>query len=219
MLSSLTFLAFTGICLATGDNAHAKDPQRPLRSAQERAKILAACPAYEHYARFPHPPFSDGPMALPFQRPAALCRTFESDLVEQIINDINEKMTDKDLARIFENAFPNTLDTTVRWHVDGTEKSTLKSSDGAWQGPQSFIVTGDINAEWLRDSTNQLAQYQKLAKKDKAIEMLILGAINTQAEYVVESPYCNAFQPPPPSRLAPSNNGQEDVVHPAYEPS
>ncbi|KAG9933215.1 glycoside hydrolase family 125 protein, partial [Aureobasidium melanogenum] len=219
MLSSLALLAFTGICLATGDNAHAKDPQRPLRSAQERAKILAACPAYEHYARFPHPPFSDGPMSLPFQRPAALCRTFESDLVEQIINDMNEKMTDKDLARIFENAFPNTLDTTVRWHVDGTEKSTFKSSTGAWQGPQSFIVTGDINAEWLRDSTNQLAQYQKLAKKDKAIEMLILGAINTQAEYVIESPYCNAFQPPPPSRLAPSNNGQEDVVHPAYEPS
>ncbi|KAG9699074.1 glycoside hydrolase family 125 protein, partial [Aureobasidium melanogenum] len=219
MLSSLALLAFTGICFATGDNAHAKDPQRPLRSAQERAKILAACPAYEHYARFPHPPFSDGPMALPFQRPSALCRTFESDLVEQIINDMNEKMTDKDLARIFENAFPNTLDTTVRWHVDGTEKSTFKSSNGAWQGPQSFIVTGDINAEWLRDSTNQLAQYQKLAKKDKAIEMLILGAINTQAEYVIESPYCNAFQPPPPSRLAPSNNGQEDVVHPAYEPS
>ncbi|KAI4720768.1 hypothetical protein E4T48_02974 [Aureobasidium sp. EXF-10727] len=219
MLSSLTLLAFAGICLGTGDKTHAKTPQRPLRSAQERAKILAACPAYEHYARFSHPPFSEGPMSLPFQRPAAPCRTFESDLVEHIIDDMNEKMTDKDLARIFENAFPNTLDTTVRWHVDGTDKSTHKSSDGAWEGPQSFIVTGDINAEWLRDSTNQLAQYQKLASKDKAIEMLILGAINTQAEYVIESPYCNAFQPPPPSRLPPSNNGQEDVVHPAYEPS
>lgn len=60
----------------------------------------------------------------------------------------------------------------------------------AWEGAQSFIVTGDINAEWLRDSTNQLAQYQRLAKKDKRIENLILGAINTQAEYVIESPYC-----------------------------
>ena len=131
-------------------------------------------------------------------------------------------MRDKDLARIFENAFPNTLDTTVRWHVDGTEnrmKSWISKNEGKWEGPQSFIVTGDIEAEWLRDSTNQLAQYQALAKKDKKIEYLILGAINTQAEYVIESPYCNAFQPPPPSHIPPTANGQDDIVHPAYEPS
>ena len=132
-------------------------------------------------------------------------------------------MVDKDLARLFENAFPNTLDTTVRWHVDGKIKHTeLKRGlrdEGKWEGPQSFVVTGDINAEWLRDSTNQLLQYQPLAKKDEAIFNLILGAINTQAEYVIESPYCNAFQPPPASKLPATQNGQDDYVHPAYEPS
>jgi meiotically up-regulated gene 157 (Mug157) protein len=91
--------------------------------------------------------------------------------------------------------------------------------EGKWQGPQSFIVTGDINAEWLRDSTNQLAQYQALAKHDKALENLILGAINTQSEFVIESPYCNAFQPPQPSGLEPTGNGQMDSTHPYYEPS
>ena len=134
-------------------------------------------------------------------------------------------MEDPDLARLFENAFPNTLDTTVRWHTDGsTQKIELKRSDdyddgGVWEGPQSFVVTGDINAEWLRDSTNQLLQYQPLAKKDPKIFNLILGAINTQAEYVIGSPYCNAFQPPAPSKLSATENGQDDVVHPAYEPS
>ena len=134
-------------------------------------------------------------------------------------------MKDKDLARLFENAFPNTLDTTVKWHVDGRQKthkvkhSKGQGRDGAWQGPQSFIVTGDINAEWLRDSTNQLAQYQALASKDKKIENLILGAINTQVEYVIESPYCNAFQPPPASHIPATSNGQNDDVHPAYESS
>jgi uncharacterized protein len=128
-------------------------------------------------------------------------------------------MVDKDLARLFENAFPNTLDTTVKWHVDGTESSSKKPKDGKWGGAQSFIVTGDINAEWLRDSTNQLLQYQPLAKKDKKIQSLILGAINTQAEYVIESPYCNAFQPPPPSFIPHTGNGQDDKVHPVYEPT
>lgn len=134
-------------------------------------------------------------------------------------------MVDKDLARLFENAFPNTLDTTVAWHVDGSkplkwngQKKLSTKDKGAWEGPQSFIVTGDINAEWLRDSTNQLLQYQPLAKKDRKIYSLILGAINTQAEFVIQSPYCNAFQPPPPSKLDTTANGQNDNVHPAYEP-
>lgn len=179
-------------------------------------------------------PYSTGPLELPLQRPSKYCRTFESPLVEQIIDDMSEKMKDKDLARLFENAFPNTLDTTVRWHTDGSEDDNDTSSkrrsldddyydeeeeEEAWQGAQSFIVTGDINAEWLRDSTNQLAQYQRLAKKDKQIHTLILGAINTQSEYVIESPYCNAFQPPPPSGLSLSSNGGSDNVHPAYEPN
>ncbi len=58
-----------------------------------------------------------------------------------------------------------------------------------------------------------------MAKKDPAIHNLILGAINTQSEYVIESPYCNAFQPPPISGLPITHNGQDDNVHPAYEPS
>ena len=143
--------------------------------------------------------------------------------MEKVIEDVTSRMVDKDLARIFENAFPNTLDTTIKWHVD--EKTSTKSRrhrkrdrSGKWQGAQSFIVTGDINAEWLRDSTNQLAGYQKLMKKDEKLEQLILGAVNTQAEYVIASPYCNAFQPPPPSGLG-SSGGARDHVNPVYEHS
>lgn len=93
------------------------------------------------------------------------------------------------------------------------------SNNAVWKGAQSFIVTGDINAEWLRDSTNQLAQYQALAATAPDISNLIKGAIATQAEFVIESPYCNAFQPPNPSGLAPTQNRQGDTVHPIYEPS
>ncbi|EER25218.1 hypothetical protein CPC735_018220 [Coccidioides posadasii C735 delta SOWgp] len=189
--------------------------------------LAEACPDYTEYAAERHPPYSEGPLKLPFQRPAEVCRTFSSPYVEKVIEDVTSRMVDKDLARIFQNAFPNTLDTTVKWHIKGSEevKKSKKSkkkkgaNPAAWEGPQSFIVTGDINAEWLRDSTNQLAQYQVLSKKDPNIKNLILGAINTQAEFVIQSPYCNAFQPPPASQLPPTNNGQEDSVHPVYEPT
>ncbi|KAH8912563.1 hypothetical protein BR93DRAFT_963723 [Coniochaeta sp. PMI_546] len=207
-----------------------------------------ACPDYALHATYPHRPLSNGPLRLPYQRPHPKCRTFTSDSIEKVIKDVTSRMKDLDLARLFENTFPSTTDTTVKWHTDGTEtadpsrnKNKTKkkqqrphgkqyhpgtdpdeylspSDEDRWTGPQSFIITGDIIASWLRDSTNQLRPYQPLAKTDKRIYNLILGAINTQAEYVIESPYCNAFQPPPPSGLRPTANGQDDAVHPAYEP-
>ncbi|POR32347.1 Uncharacterized protein TPAR_07449 [Tolypocladium paradoxum] len=171
-------------------------------------------------------PLSTGPLALPFQRPDPRCRTFHSVEIERVIEEMTSKMTDPDLARLFENAFPSTTDTTVKFHTKGQDTGFVRMGgsrsardEGAWDGPQSFIITGDIMAEWLRDSTNQLRPYQALANKDAAIFDLILGAINTQSEYVIESPYCNAFQPPPISALPVTSNGQDDVVHPAYEPN
>ncbi|KAF1838055.1 hypothetical protein BDW02DRAFT_565319 [Decorospora gaudefroyi] len=220
-LAPLSLAALLGLPSVSAGLNNVVD-QEPLRPPIDPTKYRAACPDYKNYAMRQHPPYSTGPMEMPFQRPSKYCRTFESPLVEKVIDDMNEKIVDKDLARLFENAFPNTLDTTVRWHVDGTvkHKNSKRSWDpAAWKGAQSFIVTGDINAEWLRDSTNQLAQYQLLAKKDREIHQLILGAINTQAEYVIGSPYCNAFQPPPPSGLNPTFQGDGDTVHPDYEQS
>ncbi|KAL8913806.1 MAG: hypothetical protein Q9171_001409 [Xanthocarpia ochracea] len=222
MRTTAVILAILAACIsATG----AYGEQEVLDYGMEPDRYSAACPDYLHYSMSPHRPLSKGPLSLPYQRPSLHCRTFSSPLVEKVIDDLTSRMKDKDLARIFENAFPNTLDTTVRWHVDGKTgkfkkpKSNNLEEEGHWDGAQSFIVTGDINAEWLRDSTNQLAQYQPLAKKDKKLENLILGAINTQVEFVIESPYCNAFQPPSPSQVAPESNGQDDAVHPAYEPT
>ncbi|KAI1078203.1 glycoside hydrolase family 125 protein [Whalleya microplaca] len=182
-----------------------------------------ACPDYRQYSAYPHRPGSGGPFDLPFQRPDPRCRTFHSDAIEQVIADMTARIKNPDLARLFENAFPSTTDTTVKFHTTGsTDKKKHKKTpwdEDKWEGPHSFIITGDIIAEWLRDSTNQLSPYQPLAKKDPAIYNLILGAINTQAEYVIESPYCNAFQPPPISGLPVTHNGQDDNVHPVYEPT
>ncbi|KAF8463523.1 hypothetical protein BDZ91DRAFT_731798 [Kalaharituber pfeilii] len=178
------------------------------RSSKQSESRQKYCPDYKAYSARPHPPYTEGKYAMPYQRPVEHCRLFKSQAVEDLIQKMINNMADPDLARLFENAYPNTLDTTVRWHVPGGPKEA-----------QSFIVTGDINAQWLRDSTNQLSQYQRLAKTDPGIKTLILGAINTQADFILQSPYCNAFQPPLESGLAPTNNGQDDVVHPIYDPT
>ncbi|KAJ5218882.1 Meiotically protein [Penicillium cinerascens] len=186
------------------------------------AVLRRACPDYTSYSQTPHGPYSGGPLNLPFQRPAPACRTFSSSSVEKVIDDMTSRLVDKDLAQLFRNAFPNTLDTTIRWHQNGTSSASKRQSKrdtAVWTGAQTFIVTGDIDAEWLRDSTNQLTNYQKLATDDKSLYTLILGTIATQSEYVIQSPYCNAYQPPSVSGIQPEKNTEVDTVHPGYEKS
>lgn len=162
------------------------------------------CPEFGRYASIPHSPLSGGPLKLPYQRPKAHCRTFHSDIVEETIDYMKTRISDLDLARLFENCFPNTLDTTIAWHVN--------SSQG--QVAQTFVVTGDINAEWLRDSHRQLQPYHNLAKDDISLFELILGAINTQVDMVLAAPYCNAFNPPQKSGLISPPYNPADVVKP-----
>ncbi|KAJ5611833.1 hypothetical protein N7528_008938 [Penicillium herquei] len=188
------------------------------------ALMRRACPDYTTYASTPHAPYSSGPLHLPYQRPTESCRTFSSASVEKVIDDVTSRLVDPDLAQLFRNTYPNTLDTTIRWHVNGTSTSASarrnnKRDTSDWSGLQTFIVTGDINAEWLRDSTNQLMNYQLLAPNDTGLYNLILGAIRTQAEFVIRSPFCEAFQAPSVSGIAPENNTEVDTVHPAYDKS
>ncbi|KAI0103207.1 hypothetical protein GGR51DRAFT_257399 [Nemania sp. FL0031] len=220
-ICSLLFLAvsFPPFAYAAGAARYA---QEQIALGDDTTNYQEACPDYTQYSAYSHRPLSEGPLELPYQRPHAKCRTFHSDAIEKVIDDVVSRMKDPDLARLFENTFPSTTDTTVKFHTSGSvevKRSTDPYDEGQWQGPHSFIITGDIIAEWLRDSTNQLSPYQALATKDPKIYQLILGAINTQSEYVIESPYCNAFQPPPISNLPITSNGQDDIVHPAYEPS
>ena len=79
-------------------------------------------------------------------RPLVEDRTYQSDAVEETINFLKSKIKDPQLAWMFENCYPNTIDTTVDYEV----------IDGK---PDTFIITGDIDAMWLRDSTAQVWPY------------------------------------------------------------
>ena len=161
--------------------------------------LPASCTLYTVLAEGNGLPLSEGPLRLPFQRPGADCRTFTSSAMEKLISNITSRMVDKDLARLFENAFPNTLgnpltiladvDTTVSWY-------SLDDMD-----PLAYVITGDIAAHWLRDASHQFVPYLPLLPYDANLRTLFRGLINLQARHIVANPYCNAFQPPPESHL------------------
>jgi uncharacterized protein len=158
-----------------------------------------------------HAPFSAGQYNLSSQRPPGHCRTFNSSDVEDVITDLASQIFDPDLTRLFENAFPNTLDTAIRWHGYAANNSAEELT---------FVITGDINAMWLRDSSNQLQSYLTLLKPDasnNSLASLYRGVINLQSRYINTSPHCNSFQPPVESGVRPAVNGfaATDVVTPS----
>ncbi|KAK3332760.1 hypothetical protein B0T19DRAFT_416468 [Cercophora scortea] len=174
-----------------------------------------ACPSYSSYAQTRHGPFSPGKYALSSQRPAPACRTFNSSRLESVLASASAAIADPDLARLFTNTYPNTLDTAVKWHGAAHNNSAEELT---------FLITGDINAMWLRDSTNQLHSYLPLltpSPSNDSLASLFRGAINLQARYILTAPFCNAFQPPPESGLAPATNGAaaSDTVIPPYDPT
>jgi meiotically up-regulated gene 157 (Mug157) protein len=116
------------------------------------------------------------------KRPAPADRKFVSPAIDAEIEvTIKATKMDEELAWLFENCLPNTLDTTVK-HV------------GVINGKEdSFIITGDIDAMWLRDSAAQVSTYVPYIQQDSKLKLLIKGVINRHARSVLIDPYANAF--------------------------
>ncbi|KAI0019150.1 glycoside hydrolase family 125 protein [Xylariomycetidae sp. FL0641] len=177
------------------------------------SSLAQQCPDYTAYSSSVHEPLSSGMYNLSYMRPEPACRTFNLSEVEQTITDMKGLVKDPDLFRLFENAFPNTLDTTVQWKGFANNGSTEELA---------FVITGDIVAMWLRDSANQMRSYKSLLKANDSTDSLaslFRGVINLQSRYVISNPYCNAFQPPVESGLSPTTNdaAANDQVTPPYD--
>ena len=57
----------------------------------------------------------------------------------------------------------------------------------------TFVVTGDIPAMWLRDSSAQVRPYVPLAAQDAEVRRMIKGLVQRQASYILIDAYANAF--------------------------
>jgi len=116
------------------------------------------------------------------KRPTPEERLFRSNVIEEKIRQVKKLLKHSPyLAWMFENCFPNTLDTTVHYTED---------SDGT---PDTFVYTGDIHAMWGRDSGAQVWPYLQFANKDKNLKKMIKGVILRQFHNISFDPYANAF--------------------------
>ncbi|MHB1688221.1 MAG: glycoside hydrolase family 125 protein [Ignavibacteriaceae bacterium] len=79
----------------------------------------------------------------PTRHPNVAERKFISNAVEVKIKEVKSKIKNEELAEIFENCFPNTLDTTVNFQMLNGK-------------PDTFAITSDIKSMWLRDSSAQV---------------------------------------------------------------
>ncbi|MBQ8429374.1 MAG: glycoside hydrolase family 125 protein [Clostridia bacterium] len=93
------------------------------------------------------------------------------------VREFSKDIRDNNLRTMFERCFFNTLYTTTFFEEDGSV----------------FIITGDIPAMWLRDSSAQVMQYLFFAKECDSVRRLIKGLLKKQFQYILIDPYANAF--------------------------
>ena len=112
-------------------------------------------------------------------------------LMDRVTEEIYEKLQKQGkpkLADMYRNCFRSTWDTT------------LQRSDGT-----VFLITGDIPAMWLRDSSAQVFHYLPYAQAYPEIREAVEGLLRRQFQYIVLDPYTNAF-----NREASGRHGYDD---------
>ncbi|KAM0793773.1 hypothetical protein ACM66B_001191 [Microbotryomycetes sp. NB124-2] len=159
---------------------------------------------------------SNQAQTLPNARPPASKRTFRSQLVEDYIVDAQKRIRDPDIKIMFANCWTSTLDTTIFSH-----EPDLKETDLTKARPETWVITGDISAMWLRDSANQVDAYLPLLATAKpkdsgwdSLYRLLLGTVYTQASCILFHPFSNAFIPP----TSPVEASNSDWVRPKVPP-
>ena len=90
---------------------------------------------------------------------------------------IGRRLDDPRLGAMFERQMLNTWETTLQ----------------PLGGGRIFVITGDIPAMWLRDSSAQLRPFVRLLGHSDAVRAAIAQVIAEQWDLIATDPYANAF--------------------------
>lgn len=107
-------------------------------------------------------------------------------MLQQIPDILTKKA--RELEEYYKKAYPRLAPLVKQCFLNTIETTVKKLEDGSY-----FVITGDIPAMWLRDSSAQLHPYVKYVKEDAYLKEIIRGVIRKQAELVCIDPYANAF--------------------------
>ncbi len=98
--------------------------------------------------------------------------------IDEIINTYLEKLPeDEKLRTVFSNTYASSAKSTVEFLENG----------------EVFMLTGDIPAMWLRDSSAQVVHYLDFMEDYPILNDLVSGLIKRQMRYINIDPYANAF--------------------------
>ncbi len=107
-------------------------------------------------------------------------------ILEQVLARVTPAWQEyPDVLRCMRHAFNDALPLALSWP----------------EGQEAYLVTGDIRAMWLRDSSGQLEPYLRYAKQDLWLTRVIQAVIRRQARYLLTDPYANAFNPRPNRKM------------------
>lgn len=102
--------------------------------------------------------------------------------MNELIRTVKERFSDNQkLGEMFERCYSNAVRTTVKQMEDDTV----------------HIITGDIPAMWLRDSSAQVKPYLVLAGKNEGFRDMIAALLKRQFMMIAIDPYANAFNEKP----------------------
>ena len=146
---------------------------------------MSAPPAFSQVAQRYTDTVAENATTFISKRPPIHERLFKSEAIDKEIKRVKKILKDNPrLAWMFENCFPNTLETTVHYRVKDGEDDT-------------FVYTGDIAAMWQRDSGAQVWPYVRFVNGDLQLKRMIRGVILREFKNTNIDRYANAFNDGP----------------------